>query len=449
MEFKSEQNLSKSSAPIAIITLDIGNIIETVPIKENDNIEQIAQNITKKFNLTNDAIQFLIENINHQIKINKFRNINKTPSIQSLKMIPEEENTNKSLAEIQYENWQKMIKNKFDNSFCKERKSPSPSPHKINERIRNKKNDSENITSTTNNNLHIVHKKQNDSENIVKISHKDDSNQELSKKNSDKNKILVHQRQYHEERKNLPNQINNTNTFLDQDKPKDKSRSISFNKAALTISEQLYNDGNKKLSHQKNAEKLREEMELQNCSFKPKINGNSKKIINSEKEQQKKRYENSNILVNGNSKTGDSEKSQKVNSKNFLNYEKTLITAKNINIHDKLYTEGLIDEIKKEKWRRERLKQDCPFQPNVDKHLGDEEKLNSGINFEKLIERLLNSKKISDIDLQNLKMKGNDGRDKVSGQKFFHPLIKKDKYYQSAKEKENLQYEEFSKELNI
>ena len=55
-------------------------------------------------------------------------------------------------------------------------------------------------------------------------------------------------------------------------------------------------------------------------------------------------------MVNGNLKAGDSEKSQEVNSKKNVNYEKSLITAKNINIHDILYTEGLIDEIKKEKW---------------------------------------------------------------------------------------------------
>lgn len=420
MEFKSEQNLSKPSTPIAIITLDIGNIIETVHIKENDNIEQIAKDITKKFNLNNDAIQFLIENINHQIKINQFQNLNKTASIQSLKMIQEQENKDRSLAEIQYESWQKMIKKKFDCSNSKEeRKSPSYSANKITERIRNKKMDSENI-SNNRNKVNIDHKKQNDSENINEISN--NSNQELSKNISKKNEVLEHEIKINQvESKNLHNQTKNQ--LLDQNKSKDKSRSISFNKKAFNISEQLYNDGKRKLRHQKNAEKIKEEIEIQNCTFRPRINEKSKRIMSSEKKQ------------------------QHLNSKKNFNPKKTFISSKNINIHDKLYTEGLIDELNKEKWRRERFKKDCPFQPNVYKYLEEENRRNPDVNLQKLIERLLNSKKISDLDLQNLKMKENNGRDKVSGQRLFHPVIKKDKYYQSAKEKENLQYEEFSKKF--
>ena len=396
--YRSEPLISEpQDKALAVITLDIGDKTEIVKIFEGDDIRKKAREITQKHNLTEEAVDYLIENINDQIISNgnkpqgshKFKNSADTSTDINL--------NNKSLAEIQYENWQKILqqKSKLKPDHIAEHatnsnfhKSPDNMIFKSNPQINTNHHNSNEIKDFDEKNVSIYEK----------LYHAAVQSQNKKKEKS---------RIYEEEMKRDKSESNfkpNINNFKSK-QPKNNNTSVSPIRNAHEISDYLYNDGKKYMERKKKIEKIKEEMELEKCSFKPNINKTSQ------------------ILSE---------------NKNTRTHYKT--------IHDKLYRGGIEEEQQKEQWRKAKFELYYPFQPN----LGKEERNSCSVlkkeNIEEFINRLVHSKQLNEQSNTNLRIKELYEIDKNTGQALFQPHITKDQYYYNVKSKENDEYEEFKKE---
>lgn len=284
---------NKHSKPKAIITLNIGDSLEQLKIYEGQDLYEIAADFANKHDLTEDFIEFLIENIQNQMLEHDRKS--KSSFLSNFDNPKTNENPIKSEREAHYENWQKIMKERIDNK------------------------------------------------------------PQLAKKNTDKVSPL-------------------------------RQRSVSPIKGPTNITEKLFNESKILKNKQMKSEKIKEESELKNCSFRPKINDKSKRIIERDKS--------------------------------------------NKSIHEKLYEETSFIKEKKEKERKEEFSRNYTFKPAVSPI-----KLNNRTNQKsqkELTARLVNSKKESDKTLYIMKKK-----DLIENN--FTPNITKDKYYQKVKEKEELE----------
>jgi len=384
-------NIKDFMKPLAVITLDIGEKTEIVKIFEGEDIKKKAIEITKKHNLTEEAVDYLIENINLQIKssLNEKNSVNHYLK-NSIDTTTDLNLVNKSLAEIQYENWQKILQQKTKLKHDHARNTNPSKPHEMNS-----------YASTPNMNYHLNNSKISDDRNASiyeKLYQAAVYSQNKKKENS---RIFIETK----EKKD-----NFESTFKPQInskfKPKSsKNTSVSPIRRPQDVSDYLYNDGKKYMERKKKTEKIKEEMELEKCPFKPNINKTSH-ILN-ENQSNKSPYKN---------------------------------------IHEKLYKGGMEEEHKKEMWRKKNFNLYYPFQPNLFK----EEKNVSMMKkeeYDEFINRLVNSKKIKEQNYTNVKIQDLGDIDKKTGQALFQPIITKDQYYYNVKSKENDEYEELRREI--
>ena len=108
-----------------------------------------------------------------------------------------------------------------------------------------------------------------------------------------------------------------------------RQRSVSpIRNPSNNVTEKLFNESKIMKKKQINSEKIKEESELKNCSFKPKINDNSKKIIQRDKSNKsihEKLYEETSFI--------NEKKEKEKESKNMENLEKkTNIPNMNYNL---------------------------------------------------------------------------------------------------------------------
>lgn len=201
---------------------------------------------------------------------------------------------------------------------------------------------------------------------------------------------------------NTTNPLNTTNksimTNREQKTPKNsppRQRSVSPIRGANSkVTEKLFNESKIMKNKQINSEKIKEEAELRNCSFKPQISENSKRIIQRDKS--------------------------------------------NKSIHEKLYEETSMIIEKKERERKDIIAKNYPFKPNVSPLKGTQK--TNPKNQQELTARLLNSKKETEKVVFNMRKK--EINDNINNS--FAPKITKDKYYQKAKEKEEVELENYS-----
>ena len=168
-----------------------------------------------------------------------------------------------------------------------------------------------------------------------------------------------------------------------------RQRSVSPNtsRTLSNVNEKLFNESKYLQNKQKNVEKLKEESELKACSFKPEISENSKKLVKREK------------------------------------------SSNSRSIHEKLYEENSFIKEKKEKEQREEFEKLYPFKPEISEYQPIVTK-----SQKELTARLMNNTK-KDKNINMLKKK-----EEFS----FQPKITKDKYYEKAKEKEDIEIENYS-----
>ena len=380
----------KEAKPLAVITLDIGEKTEIVKIFEGDDIKKKAMEITKKHNLAEEAVDFLIENINAQIKSSVMEKSSANHLAKnSIETTNELNLNNKSLAEIQYENWQKILQQKSQIKHENARKTQSPKPEM-------------NSYGSAPNFMHHHLNNSKDSEGrnasiYEKLYQAALYSQSRKKENS---KISIETKILKENKEStFKPKINNF-------RPKDsKNTSVSPIRNAKEISEYLYNDGKKYMERKKRTEKIKEEIELEKCPFKPNISRSSQILV--ENQHNKSPYKS---------------------------------------IHEKLYKGGIEEENQREIWRKKNFNLYYPFQPNVCK-----EETNVSIlkkeGQDEFINRLVNSKKIRQQNEKNIKIKDMVEIDKKTGQELFKPVITKDQYYFNVKAKENNEYEDLRQEI--
>ena len=377
--------------PLAVITLDIGEKTEIVKIFEGDDIRKTAIEITKKHNLAEEAVDYLIENINVQIKsnINEKNNTSNHFGQNSIETTNDLNLNNKSLAEIQYENWQKILQQKSKIKHENKDRSHSPKP------------EMNSYGSAPNFMMHPLNnsKDSDGKSSIYEKLYQAALYSQSKKKENSRISIETKMKKENTESTFKPN-------IKSKFKPKDsKNTSVSPIRNAQEISEYLYNDGKKYMERKKKTEKLKEEMELEKCPFKPNISKSSQILL--ENQRNKSPYKN---------------------------------------IHEKLYKGGIEEENQREIWRQRNFNLYYPFQPNVYK-----EETNVSIlrreGQEEFINRLVNSKKVREQNYQNLKIKDLAEFDKKTGQELFKPVITKDQYYLNVKSKENEEYEDLRQEI--
>lgn len=374
---------------LAVITLDIGEKTEIVKIYEGEDINKKAIEITKKHNLAEEAIEYLIDNITEQIKTNEN---NKSQISHNVKnsIDTTSDLINKSIAEIQYENWQKILQQK---SKIK-KNDPVATSHF------NKSTEILNYRSSPN--IQTYHMNMNE----IKNNEERTSIYEKLYKAAiqSKNKKQENTKNTYEEQERREKSISTFKPNTSKKQKNSKNISVSPIRNPNEITEYLYNEGKKFMERKKKTEKMKEELEMEKCPFKPNINKTSKILSENNKNTQYK------------------------------------------NIHDKLYKGGVDEEFKKEKWRKKNFDLYYPFQPN----LGKQERNISVLKKEDLdefINRLVNSKKMKDQSNTNMRIKDLAEIDKETGQLLFQPVIHKDRYYYNAKAKENHEYEEVKKEF--
>lgn len=384
-KFQSEPMLNEQQNKIlALITIDIGEKTEIVKILEGDDVRKIAIGITEKNNLSEEAVDYLIENINMQIKANNEKPQffhNKKHSIDESQEI---NLNNKSLAEMQYENWQKILQQKTNLKNMSNQQQHFK-----------KQNDFGSYRSTPQLNNSREFRSQTPS--IYEKLYQAALNSQNKKE--EKSRVSIEERIKRD--RNESTFRPKTNSHYQN---KTKNTSVSPIRTGKEVSEHLYKEGKKYLENKKKREKVKEELELEKCPFKPEINKTSKTLL---EEKSRNKYKS---------------------------------------IHDKLYKGGKEEEIKREKWRKVHFDLYYPFQPNIDKEKSSLSLIKKEDRSE-FIERLVNSRKIQEQNNTHLKIKNSVEIDKKTGQALFHPVITKDKYYYSAKSKENEEYNEVKSEL--
>lgn len=390
--FQSEPVINDpNNRTLAMITLDIGEKTEVIKICHGDDVRKIAIEITNKHNLTEEAIDFLIENINNQIKANNMK-----PEFEhTIKSSCEEENNetnvnNKSLAEIQYENWQRILQQK---SKLKPQKQQDPNFMKHNEYS--------SFQSAPQMNLKFYRDENHGRDKTPSIYEKlYQAAVSSQNKKEEKSRVSIEEKLRRDKSATFKPKINH---FKGKN---NNNTSVSPVRTPKEISDYLYNDGKKYMENRKKKEKMKEEMELEKCSFKPIINKTSETLVT--EKQNRPIYKN---------------------------------------IHEKLYKGGLVDKDRKEKWRKINFDLYYPFQPLTNNKDKDSSISTKKEDIEKLIERLANTKKIQEKSFPHLNSKNSTDFDKKTGKPLFHPVITKDKYYYDAKAKENTEYEQVIKEL--
>lgn len=311
---------SRPAKPKAIISLNIGDYIEQIKVFEGQDLYEIAIEIATKYDFNEEFIEYLVQNIENQLKDHEKKQ--QKSFLSTIDSISSQQT--KSQKELHYENWQRILKEKLNNN------------------------------PNTNNNIQ-------------------NKASETPLKNSKFSPI--------------------------------KQRSVSpirnMNDCS-NITEKLFNESKILKKKQINSEKLKEENELRQCSFKPKINEKSLKILNRDKSEKP--------------------------------------------IHEKLYEESSFIIEKKDKFQKEQFSKNYPFKPettpknNREFNSNTNNKVNMMKKQKELTTRLVNSKKDSEKSFLNMKKKGLE----ADNQNNFTPNITKDKYYYKAKEKEDIELENYS-----